>query len=224
MKIPDELEVDGDPKPGEDPNRWVVHLLKGLYGIKQGPCIWALDLHSILIDIGFERTDCDYSVYLYERGSVSIMMLIHVNDHLLASNSKPAIQNLKAELSSHFMPNDQGPAASILGMKLERDRAARSTSLSHPGYVESIVRSYIRAHERPGRSSRFLLPLTLRQLASLYTHGSCSRSICARVRHLGPYSYLCPCPCPYWEIYLDVRILGNGGEGLEGGMFVAKTS
>ncbi len=54
MKIPDGLEVDGDPKAGEDPKRWVVHLLKGLYGIKQGPRIWALKLHSVLTDIGFE--------------------------------------------------------------------------------------------------------------------------------------------------------------------------
>src|SRR5882757_3219309 len=47
MKIPDGLEVDGDPKVGEDPKRWVVRLLKGLYGIKQGLCIWALKLHSV---------------------------------------------------------------------------------------------------------------------------------------------------------------------------------
>ena len=35
MKIPEGLEVEGEPRPGEDPKRWVVRLLKGLYGIKQ---------------------------------------------------------------------------------------------------------------------------------------------------------------------------------------------
>ena len=34
MKIPEGLEVDGEPAPGEDPKRWVLQLLKGLYGIK----------------------------------------------------------------------------------------------------------------------------------------------------------------------------------------------
>ena len=101
-------------------------------------CIWALKLHSVLSDIGFERTDCDYSVYVYKRGSVRIMMPIHVDDLLLASNSKSALQN-KAELSSHFKLHDLGPATSILGMKLERDRAARTISLSQPGYIESIL-------------------------------------------------------------------------------------
>jgi len=31
MKIPEGLKVEGEPQPGEDPKRWVVHLLKGLY-------------------------------------------------------------------------------------------------------------------------------------------------------------------------------------------------
>jgi len=65
MKVPEGLEVEGDPRPGEDPKWWVVRLLKGLYGIKQGPHIWALKLHSVLTTIGFERIDCDYSVYVY---------------------------------------------------------------------------------------------------------------------------------------------------------------
>jgi transposase InsO family protein len=91
MRIPEGLRVEGEPQPGEDPKRWVVRLLKGLYGIKQGPRIWALKLHSVLSTIGFEQIDCDHSVYIYRRGDVRIMMPIHVDDLLLASNSKSAI-------------------------------------------------------------------------------------------------------------------------------------
>jgi hypothetical protein len=65
MRIPEGLEVEGNPQPGEDLKCWVVCLLKGLYGIKQGPHIWALKLHSVLLAIGFERIDCDHSVYVY---------------------------------------------------------------------------------------------------------------------------------------------------------------
>jgi len=142
MKIPDGLEVDGDPKAGEDLKRWVVQLLKGLYGIKQGLCIWALKLHSVLTDIGFKCTDCDYSVYVYKHSNVCIMMPSHVDDLLLASNSKSTLQNVKAELSSHFKLHDQGPAVSILGIKLERDRVARTISLSQPGYIKLILEDF----------------------------------------------------------------------------------
>jgi hypothetical protein len=120
----------------------VVRLLKGLYGIKQGPRIWALKLHSVLLTIGFERIDCDHSVYVYRRGDVRIMMPIHVDDLLLASNSKEAIRKVKAELASHFKIHDQGPTTSILGIKVERDRAARSMCLSQPGYIQSILEQF----------------------------------------------------------------------------------
>jgi len=139
MKILDGLSVEGGPGPGEDPKRWVVRLLKGLYGIKQGPRIWAPKLHSVLTGIGFERTDCDHSVYVYRRAGVRIMLPIHVDDLLLALNSREALERVKSELGSHFKLNDLGPATSILGMKIVRDRVARTVNLSQPGYVRSIL-------------------------------------------------------------------------------------
>jgi len=142
MKIPEGLKVDGDPQPREDLKCWVVHLLKGLYGIKQGPHIWALKLHSVLLTIGFEWIDCDHLVYVYQHGDVQIMVPIHVDDLLLALNLKAAIQKVKAELALHFKIHDQGPTMSILGIKVECDQAAHSISLSQPGYIQLILKQF----------------------------------------------------------------------------------
>jgi len=139
MKILDGLNVEGDPGPGEDPKHWVVQLLKGLYSIKQGPHIWALKLHSVLLGIGFERTDWDHSVYVYRHGEVCIMLPIHVNDLLLALNLRDALQLVKAKLGTHFKLHDLGPATSILGMKIICNHAAHTISLSQPGYIRSIL-------------------------------------------------------------------------------------
>jgi len=142
MKVPEGLEVDGEPALGEDPKKWVLRLLKGLYGIKQGPRIWVLKLHSVLTEIGFERTDCDYSVYIYRRNNVKVILLIHVDDLLIASNSRDTIQKVKSDLASRFKIHDQGPATSILGIKIERDCPNWSISLSQPGYIESILEQF----------------------------------------------------------------------------------
>jgi hypothetical protein len=75
MKIPEGLKVDGDPKPGEDPKRCVVRPLKGLYGIKQKPRIWTLELHSILSTMGSIRTDCNHSVYIYQPDDLRVRLL-----------------------------------------------------------------------------------------------------------------------------------------------------
>ena len=142
MKIPDGLSVEGDPGPGEDPKHWVVCLLKGLYGIKQGPHIWALKLHLVLTEIGFEQTDCNHSVYVYRHSDVCIMLPIHVDDLLLASNSRDALQFVKNKLGSHFKLHDLGPATSILGMKIVRNHATRTISLSQPGYTKLILNDF----------------------------------------------------------------------------------
>jgi len=139
MRIPEGFVVEGEPREGEDPKRWVVKLLKGLYGIKQGPRLWALKLHSVLVSIGFQRIDCDYSVYVYRRDGVKIFVPIHVDDLLLASNLKDALQRVKADLAVHFSIHDQGPVRLILGIKVVRDWAACTISLYQPGYIQSIL-------------------------------------------------------------------------------------
>jgi len=149
MKIPEGLGVDGEPAPGEDPKCWVIRLLKGLYSIKQGPQIWALKLHSMLVNISFERMDCDHSVYVYHCGDVRILMPIHVDDLLIASNSRDTLQLVKTELGSHFKLHDQGPATSILGMKISHDRATRMICLSQPGYIRSILEDFHMADCNP---------------------------------------------------------------------------
>ena len=149
MKIPEGLSVEGDPAPGEDLKCWVVHLLKGLYGIKQGPQIWAFKLHLVLTDISFKHTDCDHSIYIYGWGAVQILLPIHVDDLLLASNSCSALQSVKSKLASHFKLHDLGPMTSILGMKLDCDCQACTISLSQPGYIESILQDFQMANCNP---------------------------------------------------------------------------
>ena len=149
MRIPEGFEVEGEPRDGEDPARWVVRLLKGLYGIKQGPRLWALKLHSVLESIGFQRIDCDYSVYVYRRDDIKVFVPVYVDDLLLASNSKDAIRRVKDDLAAHFKLHDQGPAKSILGIKIERDRSARTISLSQPGYIQSILEDFNMADSNP---------------------------------------------------------------------------
>ncbi len=139
MRIPEGFEVEGKLHDGEDPKRWVVRLLKGLYSIKQGPHLWALKLHSMLTMLGFQRINCDYSVYVYRHDGVKVFMPVYVDDLLIASNSKAAIQQVKIDLATHFTIHDQGPVQSILGIKVVRDHSAHTISLSQPGYIKSII-------------------------------------------------------------------------------------
>ena len=60
---------------------------------------------------------------------------IHVDDLLLASNSPFSIQHVKSELPSYFDLHDLGPVTSNLGIELDRHPSLRIISLYQPGYI-----------------------------------------------------------------------------------------
>ncbi|CAG7846893.1 Retrovirus-related Pol polyprotein from transposon TNT 1-94 Includes: RecName: Full=Protease; Includes: RecName: Full=Reverse transcriptase; Includes: RecName: Full=Endonuclease [Serendipita indica DSM 11827] len=137
MRKPEGVEFEG-----YEGTSWVLQLLKGLYGIKQGPRIWSVKLHTVLSEIGLKRLESDHSVFIYERDSVKIIVPVHVDDLLLASKSSEAIQMVKDELKARFKIHDQGPTSFLIGVKLERDRQPHTISLSQPVYIEQILETY----------------------------------------------------------------------------------
>jgi hypothetical protein len=46
---------------------------------------------------------------------------------------------VKSDLAAHFRIHDQGPVKAILGIKVVRDRTARTIGLYQPGYIQSIL-------------------------------------------------------------------------------------
>lgn len=137
MRKPEGIEISGFEGP-----EWVLQLLKGLYGIKQGPRLWSQKLHTALSEIGFRRLECDHSVFVYERDGVKMVVPVHVDDLVFASKSKEAIEKVKSDLRARFKIRDQGPTSLILGVQLERDRETRTIRLSQPNYIQSILETF----------------------------------------------------------------------------------
>ena len=79
---------------------------------------------------------------LYKQDNVKVILPIHVDDLLIASNSCNTIQKVKSDLTSHFKIHDQGSATSILGIKIECNCPNQSISLSQPSYIESILEQF----------------------------------------------------------------------------------
>ena len=68
LRIPDGFEVEGEPRDGEDTERWVGGLLKGGNGTKQGLRLWVLEFH-----FSADR------LRLFSRGDVKIFLPIEPN-------------------------------------------------------------------------------------------------------------------------------------------------
>lgn len=75
-----------------------------------------------------------------------IVLLLYVNDILIASNSKPEVQKVKAKLNSKFEMRDLGATKNILRIEIIRRRDLKCLHLSQKTYLKKILEKYSRTN------------------------------------------------------------------------------
>ena len=121
------------PEGYEDPKkpRHVCLLKKSLYGLKQSLRQCYLRFDEFMVKHGFMRCSYDCCVY-YKllKDDIYIYLLLYVDDMLIACKIREEIEDLKKILSSEFDMKNLGIAKKILGVEIERNRAAGLMLLS----------------------------------------------------------------------------------------------
>ncbi len=135
IAVPEGLE---GPEKGK-----VLKLNKALYGLKQAGREWNLHLVKALIALGYES--CKHSdASLFRRKSKTgrfIFIATFVDDmpHIFHRADKDEVEQDKQQLLARFKIKDLGPASLILGMRITRDRAARTIKLDQEQYITRIL-------------------------------------------------------------------------------------
>lgn len=74
---------------------YVCRLRKSIYGLKQAPRIWNKKLKKKLLEFGFLQAGCDHSLFTFKRDNQFVVVIIYVDDILLAGNSMNLISQVK---------------------------------------------------------------------------------------------------------------------------------
>ena len=112
----------------------VCKLKKSLYGLKQSPRQWYKRFNSFIREKRYTRSHYDPCLYYNKLpGGEYIYLLLYVDDMLIASKSRSAIDKLKKDLSSELEMKDLGEAKKVVGMEIERDRRSGKVSLTQKG-------------------------------------------------------------------------------------------
>ena len=128
-----------DQPPGFQDAQYPHHvckLRKSLYGLKQAPREWFQKLTSRLLQLGFQGSKTDTSLYFTHKGP--IYLLIYVDDILILGPSLPQIRHLITSLSTHFKLKDLGPATRFLGIEFQSHQ--NGYLLTQTQYTISILR------------------------------------------------------------------------------------
>ncbi|KAL5848374.1 hypothetical protein ACOSQ4_006387 [Xanthoceras sorbifolium] len=127
----------------------VCRLKKSLYGLKQAPRQWYKKFDSFMSSSGFTRCQADHCCYIKRFDNSFIILLLYVDDMLVAGSDMQEIMNLKRELSKQFAMKDLGAAKQILGMRIKRDTKSKTLLLSQAEYIKKVLSRFNMQDAKP---------------------------------------------------------------------------
>jgi hypothetical protein len=130
-------QPEGFVVPGQE--QLVCLLGHSLYGLKQAGRAWYHKIHQALLKLGFHCLHADTCIDVREQGGLLLVAALYVDDLLLLSNSLAELTAFKSALSQRFAMKDLGEAQYILGIQIQRDRTARTLSISQREYVSKLL-------------------------------------------------------------------------------------
>jgi len=136
MEMPEGFEIDG----------MVCHLKKSLYGLKQSSRNWYLLCSKFIVDVlGFHATVSDPCLFhkLSRTGQLMLLFLF-VDDMQVAFKKQDETEWNEAHsmLRDRFNITDLGESRFMLGMRITRDRIARTIKLDQELYITKALERF----------------------------------------------------------------------------------
>jgi transposase InsO family protein len=149
-ELDDDEEIYMHPPPGYDTDSdFVKRLRKALYGLKQAGRKWYDTLLRALADIGFSVSQADPGVFIAKIGNDILILAVHVDDCVFTGSSALLITEYKEKINSCYAFSDLGPINWLLGIRVMRNRAEHTISLSQTAFIDSILSCFALTDAKP---------------------------------------------------------------------------
>ena len=133
-----------------DSKQLVCRLKRSIYGLKQTSRQWYRKFDQVITSFGFKENTVDQCIYLKFSGSKFIILVLYVDDILLASSDVGLLHETKRFLSSKFDMKDLGNASFVLGIQIHRDRSRGILGLSQKAYIDKVLSRFGMSNCAPG--------------------------------------------------------------------------
>ena len=121
------------------PAGYCLRLLKTLYGLRQAPREWRKVLNAELTNLGLASAEPDVTIYKLHNDQGYLLIKVWVDDMLIAGTGWNIIAPLKQRILATWKCHDLGEPAQFLGLRITRDRAAGTITLSQTKYIQRIL-------------------------------------------------------------------------------------
>ncbi|CAI7910998.1 unnamed protein product [Closterium sp. NIES-54] len=115
-------------------------LRRPVYGLRQAPLEWHDTLRTTLSALGFAPSNAEPPLFLRTDTTLPpFYVLVYVDDLVFATADTEALAHVKSELQSRHTCTDVGELTSYLGLRITRDRAQRTITLTQSHMVQQVL-------------------------------------------------------------------------------------
>ncbi|CAI7828281.1 unnamed protein product [Closterium sp. NIES-53] len=118
-------------------------LRRPVYGLRQAPREWHDTLRTTLAALGFAPSTADPSLFLRTDATLPpFYVLVYVDDLVFATADTEALAHVKSELQKRHTCTDLGEITSYLGLRITRDRAQHTITLTQSHMVQQVLQRF----------------------------------------------------------------------------------
>ncbi|CAI7879702.1 unnamed protein product [Closterium sp. NIES-54] len=118
-------------------------LRRPVYGLLQAPREWHDTLRKTLAALGFAPSTAYPSLFLRTDTTLPLFyVLVYVDDLVFATGDTEALAHVKSELQKRHTCTDLGELTSYLGLRITRDRAQRTITLTQSHMVQQVLQRF----------------------------------------------------------------------------------
>ncbi|GFX04043.1 retrovirus-related Pol polyprotein from transposon TNT 1-94 [Trichonephila clavipes] len=125
------------PEGFKDGSGRVCKLKRSLYGLKQSPRCWNKCFGQFLTDLGFKASEADPCLYIRERKGRKLLIVLYVDDGLIAATDQQDSEMFSKELKTKFKIS-VGKVSSFLGLEIEHHKD-NSITINQKGYARKYL-------------------------------------------------------------------------------------
>lgn len=133
------------PQGFEDPEHpdWVCEVHRSLYGLKQSPREWNIELHNALLSIELRQSSFDPTLYFRLKNKRLVgAIAIHVDD-LAVVGEDSFVDDVISRMGQKFTIGADEPLHHFLSLKIARDQSNNLLYLSQSHYIDKIKSRFL---------------------------------------------------------------------------------
>ncbi|KAK7603020.1 hypothetical protein V9T40_003019 [Parthenolecanium corni] len=137
MEIPEGIECSEKFKREK-----VCKLERALYGLRISPQKWNQLFTEFMATQNFIACPSDPCLFKWKEGNNFTILLLYVDDMIIASNSKKKLSEIKEGLNKKFEMVDLGEPSKYLGLEIKRERNTKIMNITQTKFIDKILQRF----------------------------------------------------------------------------------